>query len=358
MNSSTSNSESALESGAGGNTRPPGGFARQCRLLAAPALVVVLCFIGIECLTRIVLIPQSRDLERLRTQYPERARDLLRQPGIRIGIIGNSASDGGIDAELVQATLRKSGLSTVSVRKFPVDDTVIVDWYYIANHYFWRGAGKPDLIIVTFEFDNLLDGKTPQIGRLAHYFTTSEDWKEVFAQDLKSASQRVDFLLSTEWLSFGMRDRIQHRLMGVLVPRYQEFTQDLRSVLRDHNAKNSHVAAAVAPSWHALERLLRRASKEDTPIWFLAFPARDVKYKFDRQAVVLVRQARTEMLDMRSVPGIRPEMYKDWIHMTKVGQRFFSLALAERLKPLLAKHPALGKTPSPAATISSIDKKR
>ena len=350
MNSSTSNSEAVPEADATGSAPPPSGFARQCRRLAAPALVVVLCFIGMECFTRIVLIPRSLDLERLKTQYPARATELLRQPGIRIAIIGNSASDDGIDAGLVQDTLRKSRLSGVSVRKFPVDDTTVVDWYYIANHYFWRGAGKPDLIIVTFEFNNLLDGRTPQIGRLAHYFTTSEDWKEVFAQDLKSTSQRVDFVLSTEWLSLAMRDRIQHRIMNMLVPQYQEFTQDLRSVLRERDAKNSH--PAVPASCHIVERFLRRAHEEETAIWFLAFPARDEKYELNQDAVASIRRAGMQILDMRSVPGIRPDMYQDWIHMTEVGQRLFSVALAERLKPLVAKHPTLNRTPVPTAAVS------
>jgi hypothetical protein len=101
-----------------------------------------------------------------------------------------------------------------------------------------------------------------------------------------------------------------------------------------------------------LERLLRRAHEEDTPICFLAFPARDEKYELNREAVAGIRRAGMEIVDMRSVPGIRPDMYQDWIHMTEVGQKFFSVALAERLKPLICKHPSLNRTPTLGATVS------
>jgi hypothetical protein len=340
MNSSTSNFENDLESGVPSQAGVPARRFRRRTWILGVALTLLLCFVGIECFTRLVLIPRSADLNRLSIQYPSRAQQLMEKDGLKIAFIGNSALDAGVDATIVQETLKKAGIGPVNVQLFPVDATGILDWHFIINHYFWSNGRKPDLIIIPFFSQNLLDGKLPQMGRLSHYFTTTADWNELFTHDITSTSQRVEFVLSKDWLSFGMRERIQHRIMAALVPGYQAFTQNTRTALRERGVEQTS-EKRPSPSCHRLERFLRHAREEGTPVWFVAFPGRDGVYELNSNTVEAIRREQMELLDMRTVVCIHRDMYEDWIHMTEIGKKAFSPELAKQVAALIRKHPAL-----------------
>ena len=352
MSSSTSNSESDQEAGARGRTAALRRLARCAGIL----LVLLLCFIGIELFTRIVLVPKSTDLRRL-TSYPALAEQLLQQNGFRIALVGNSALEDGVDPEIVQEMLKKAGIGPASVQSFYVEGTHISNWYYIINHCFWRSANKPDLIVILFHYTNLCDARSPEIGRLSHYFTTTADWEELLLQDTTSRSERIEIVLSQYWLSFAVRGRIQYRVLGALVPGYMDFAQEMRAAARDRETKQPSAARSSA-SYRMLERLLRRAREEHTPVLFVAFPPRDGTYELSDEVVKLIHREGMELLDMRSVPCLKPDMYKDWIHMTERGRETFSPELARKIAQLIGKYQTLNEGEFNATKNRCVEKHR
>jgi hypothetical protein len=336
MSSSTSNSEPVQDSGGPDKSNASSRVSRRRIRLAGTAIVLLFFFVGIELVTRVVLVPKAADLCRL-VDYHVRARKFVQEEGLKVALVGNSALDAGVDANILQEALVKSDIGRAIVQSFPVDDTRIVDWRYIINDLFWRGPNKPDLIVIPFHYRNLCDGQPVQIGRLSHYFSTPADWSDLLTQDMTSTSERIEVVLSSFWLSFAVRERIQHRISGALIPGYKDFTQEMRTIAREHVTKNLAEQPA-SDSYRSLERLLRCAREEHTPVWLVAFPPRDDKYLLSDKVVELVRREGMELLDMRSAEGIKPDMYKDWIHMTPTGKKAFSSVFAGELVRLIHKH--------------------
>ena len=63
---------------------------------------------------------------------------------------------------------------------FPADDSRMVDWYCMVDHYFWQSGNAVDIVVLCFFDQQLADSSSSQTGRLAHWFATRNDWPILF----------------------------------------------------------------------------------------------------------------------------------------------------------------------------------
>lgn len=73
-------------------------------------------------------------------------------------------------------------------------------------------------------------------------------------------------------------------------------------------------------------------------------PASD---RIDRELLELVEEIKVGFIDGRSVPDIRPSMYRDELHMHQAGARRFTRHLATRLGEIAQRRTAHRKTGIP-----------
>src|SRR3954471_8748041 len=138
------------------------------------ALGVVLFLIALELFTRFRLFEMSKDFRRFGS-YPARARTLVETTGpVRLAFIGNSATDRGVDARVVDATLAGAGRPARS-DLFVADQSRVDTWRFILERYFAAPGLRPDMVVVTFYENDLEDGNPVEIGRLAQFFTGVRD---------------------------------------------------------------------------------------------------------------------------------------------------------------------------------------
>jgi len=328
------------------------------RRLASTAAIFVLCFLCVEYVVRSRIMPASRSYRLMDTVYPAQAEELGQQKGVRVAIVGNSSTERGVDAGVCQERLQSLGIADVSARVFTFDGSDVPEWNYILNRYFWHAGIKPELVILPFFFHGLAAEEPVDVGRLAYCFTTSDDWLELFSHE-PSLNWRIEFLLSTNWASFALDGRVQRRLFPWLIPNYQPFARELHDAEISHRTRRRVAAPPVVlPSHRALQRLLLHAQQEGALLCFVAFPARDVKYELASQEIALIRQAGMEFIDMRSVDGLTPAMYEDYIHLLTPGQKLFSRRLAESVADIVRKRAASPATlsrrvPSPVVAVHS-----
>src|SRR5689334_19076273 len=145
------------------------------RLVLAALLLAAL---AVEALTRWVVFPRSKDFRRFAT-YDAGAETLVRAPGFRVALVGNSATERGVDP---QALERRLGGTSAAL--FVADQSRINTWHFILERYFFQPQRRPDQVVITFYEDDLEDGNPVEIGRLARFFTTVRDWPSVFRVDL------------------------------------------------------------------------------------------------------------------------------------------------------------------------------
>jgi len=308
-------------------------FSSKRWWLGTIIIAVAVSLAMLEVVTRVVLYPASKDFVRF-AQYPLLAESLVNRPGTRVALIGNSATEEGVDLATVVAELQRRDLGHVHVEMFVADASEITTWRYMLERYFWKPGFQPDLIVITF-FDSLLsDDSEKEIGRLAQFFTSPSDWPDVFRTDLSGLSQRITFALSLGWATYAAKDRIKARVLGSLVPNYKRFESALAADAARH-ARHLGRTVATSGNYHALRRLLARAREVGSPICFIAFPMKtsgsEAPYELDVQAQWILQEAGMELIDLRAVPELTPNDYRDIIHLNESGRVKYSRRLAQIL---------------------------
>lgn len=302
--------------------------------------LLALLFFALEGVTRVGLFRASKDLRRFAT-YPARARALGRAPGKRIAFIGNSLTERGIDLELFARELSPA-VGPVSDEMFVADGSHINTWYWIVERELWKQAIKPDLLILNFYENGLEDGKRLEIGRLAQFFTTAADWPALFRYDVTTLESRVDFLLSSFWATFAVRDRIKERVLD-FIPGYQPYTEQANA-LNFENEKHAKSAPVAAPpvTREALRRFVARAREHGVTVLFVAFPslkhdpAAELPYDVPDETRQIIAGAGMLYLDLRKLPELDPKThYADDIHLNEAGRAIYTRRLAAEVPRLI-----------------------
>jgi hypothetical protein len=302
------------------------------RILVRLVLVLLVVFVGLEIVTRALLLPRSRDFVRF-AGYPRRAEELVHADGLRIAFIGNSAIQRGLDPTQFVAQLPNPTRRPVHVDLFVADGAEVNTWHYLMKRAFWQRDLNPNWFVVTFFGNALEDGNTIEIGRLALFFTEPADWPDVCALDLPTYSERAEFVLSSGWATFAARDRIRKRVLAEVVPDYKDFVEDLHA-LRAH---------AVPPTsertCRVLERFLAAAREHGNRICFVAFPTRpsgvQPVYEINPKVPRLIHAAGMALLDLRSVPGLAAEHYEDDYHLTPAGAAIYTRHFTQAISPII-----------------------
>ena len=344
-----------------GVRRKPTPARRSSRSeLGRALLVVTAVFIVLEIFTRTFLFRASKDFSQF-LAFPHRSAVLVDQPGTRIAFVGNSLTREGIDPQIFSQTLSEHVDGVVAADVFAADASKINVWYYLMNRYFWRPERSPDLFIVSYYENNLLDGNSIEIGRFAQFFVERQDWPEVFSHDVTSFGQRMEFLLSSGWATFAARDRIKERVLSLLVPHYQELTLQTNEIQRQQRSSSLGTTTHKAVTHDMLKRFLARANEHRSKIVFVAFPTiipgRDrpyQPYELDSETTRLIREAGMQFVDLRQVPELTPDMYADDIHLNAIGRPIFSHHLATALSAIVKQDSAMTQQPTSTQHLGSV----
>jgi hypothetical protein len=314
--------------------RPPATIAqwpdRRTGLLVL--LVVLAVFGALEVFTRVKLFKMSKDFAKFMT-FDERSRTVVATPD-SVAFIGNSATMYGVDAKLVASELEGRCGAPVASDLFTADASRVNTWRYILESSFWHPQRKPSTFVITFYEDDLADGNRIEIGRVAQFFTSPRDWREIFRVDLHGFGERVEFLVSSYWATYAVRARIRERVLG-LIPGYKAYLPAMNEVIYKHEQAAAAAAPHRARTHHALERLLERAREEGSRLVFVAYPtqeaARGNPYALDPTTVEILHDAGVQLLDLRRVDSIPPELYIDDIHLGEEGRERWSRLVAAAL---------------------------
>jgi hypothetical protein len=295
------------------------------------AVLVVLALL--ELFSRTALVRASKDLGRFE-RYGADAKALEQVRGRRIALVGNSATDRGVDLPTFDAVISAYTRRPTEARKFVADASRINAWTFILERYFWRPGVAVDLAVVTFYENELEDGNRIEIGRLAQFFTTASDWPTLFDVDLPTLGDRVELVLASGWMTYAVSTRIRDRVL-TLLPGFRPFTEGVNAENLEHVMRRAPApgAAAAPRSYRALDRLLALARAHGTRLLFVAYPTAPVPgappYVVPPETVARIEGAGMGYLDMRGrAPEIQPHHYEDDVHLGPEGALIYSRALA------------------------------
>lgn len=294
-------------------------------------LVVGLVLLSLELFTRCVLLPSSKDFQKL-TTLPSQGAQLVTKPGLRIALLGNSVTERGVDEALFAQELGRLWKQPVSSVVLAANASEVKTWYYMLEASFYRQGLAPDVLVVTFFDDNLADGEV-QLDRLAQRLTSLSDWPSLFRVDVTRFDERVHFVLASLWATHAAARRVHDRTMNVLLPNYLEFATTLHWLTHDPPTKELPQSERT---YRALERFLARVKQRKQRTLFVAYPTRpgdpQAAYALDPTALALLRAADICVVDLRDAPGLTPDLYNaDGAHLLSTGKGAYTRLLATAL---------------------------
>jgi hypothetical protein len=318
-------------------------------------LAVALLLLGLEAATRFVLFPQSKDYVRF-AGYDAQASQLHEAQALRIAVLGNSAAEEGIDEALLEQSLTASLGRPVQVGMFLADGSEIVTWHAMANRYFWSRDAAPDVVLVNW-FDSLADRPSFEYVRIGNFFASPAEWGYYMREQLHTLPERMEFLLSSVWATYGARDRMRDRVLEMLVPDYEgllaathaspvpagDAAGEAGAGEADSGEADSGEAAAARPGgsvarFTALTRLVEAAGTHDASVLLVAFPLRTQRYSIDPAVQAMHARGELGVVDLRATAGLSPASYRDGIHLLAPGRLIYTRALAAALDaPLRAR---------------------
>lgn len=304
---------------------------------AGIALMLLGSLAILEGLARVILVPASLDLGRFRS-YEARAAALVAGPRPRVALIGNSATERGVDVGLLRRAWEARTGEPLSVDMFVADGSAIGTWYWIVAKEFWKPGRHPDLLIVTYYDARLTDSEIIEIGRIARYFSDTEDRAELFRRDFTTLQQRVDYLISSRSQAWAVRDRIRERVL-TLIPGYEKFATATNAINFQEEKPGVPTGRSPSSTYENLRRFLNRARAEGTQVCFVAFPTRPARigsspYDLAPEALEAIADAGMLHLDLRHVDGLSPASYQDRVHLNAQGRSVYSAHLAGTLAAL------------------------
>ena len=298
-------------------------FISNFRSEAKVLVGVVLAVLAIEGALRVALPHISVDFYHI-AAIPSIARSFSDHSRSRVLFLGNSLTRRGVDLNVVEHTCAEMGIHATTRSVYP-DDTTMVDWYYLFQHYFPANYA-PDLVVIGFVRSQLSDQTTVHANRIAAHFGGFRIANEVLTTDLTNFGDRVDFLLSTEIRMFSERDRLRETVLRALVPRYSDTAQSLNTA-----ALKAKETGEVHLTYGRLTRFIRMCRERGTLPLFVAMPL-PAPYHIDKDLVPTIMSQGGLFWDFRDTHGLTNKDFLDPLHLAPSG----AIVYTKRLAPALA----------------------
>ncbi len=283
----------------------------------------MLVLAGTELTLRFVQTRLSRDLIHIQ-QIPEAVARVSQSEKLRVLFLGNSLSREGIDLQLFQSLMSQKQ-DIAAAQLFP-DDTSILDWLGVYQHFVANQQYEIDLLILSFAENQLQDDSPINIRRLAQHFT---DWSAalgLFQREEFSFDMCAEFTLAKLFASYANAERVRVRILDWIVPYYHASAEQINAVSSNRKPMRKH-----QPTYNRLKQLMDVVQSSGTEMVVVAFPVGD-EFVLDPELVQLLQQEDVLFVDARHIKGITKRSFPDGYHMNDEAAQVMSRYLARVLK--------------------------
>jgi len=259
---------------------------------------------------------------------PEIAKELDAADGARVLILGNSLINNAVREQRFAGLIDGAGLGPTEVREVTPDATSLWDWHFIVRNSFVEPSRVPDAIVVGFAWAQLEDRFPPRPSRLAGFFCDLDDLGELYGMGMRDFGDVSEFVVGKASELYVDREAIRNRTLDAAIPAYRRFSQELNEA---GEARSSGAGGMATPARYTrLRRFLDMATEAGARVFVVAMPVTR-PYDVDPELARTVESAGHRMLDFRDLPGIRPDMFIDPIHLGDEGAEVFMARLAPEI---------------------------
>lgn len=253
----------------------------------------------------------------------------------QIVFLGNSMTRYGLDREAFAAQLAR----TAEIVALHPDNSRISEWSYLYRNLIAEQNRSPELLVVGFAKNQLCDAASKTPDRIARFYHCGpEDFDRIARDDVHGLEAWSHFFCARYSATYANRERVERRILGSLIPHYQETS----NLLNDQSAPLELQGSTVAPTYRRLTEFVQLAQRDHVQVVLVAMPTAE-PYALDPQLVQLSFNSGITLMDCRQVPGVTSEMIPDGLHLTPAGATRYSSYLAQwlPLKQLVDRHDRL-----------------
>lgn len=252
--------------------------------------------------------------------------------------LGNSMTRYGLNANEFSTALEQRTGSRPDVVALHPDNSRISEWSWLFRNFISERRRAPDLLIVGFARNQLSDAPSKTPDRIARFYGCGlDDVSRLSREDVRGVEDWSSFLLARYSATYANRERVERRILGTLIPAYQETS----NLLNDRTMPQELQQADAAATYHRLTDLVQLAQADRVEVVLVALPTQE-GYELDGELIQLAREQHITLMDCRNVPGVTADMIPDGLHLTPEGAVHYSRFLATWLpvEPLIARHDA------------------
>lgn len=304
-------------------------FKNEIRALFVAVLVAILVEIYFQCNSR----ENKQFYIQLADQFSKVSQTLGEakdRPSVLV--LGNSLAYNGILPADFQKFVKGAQKRDVTVDRAILFGCRVAEWNYILKNYFTQKGRRPDVLLVGFTTDFLLDTAPVYYQYLPDYCS----WRnvpEILGKDLGQFEDRVGALFCFVSKTFRYRTKFRHYFLNGCIPYYKNNKSDLIQVARPARATGAPPAgkeSVSVPKYERLKRFLKTVKKTRSDLIMVAMPMPS-PYKIDPEAIKLITDAGYHWIDGSKLVKIPANEYADSLHMNHEGGVRFTRALVEYL---------------------------
>ncbi|MEQ8206765.1 MAG: hypothetical protein RIA65_11355 [Woeseia sp.] len=246
--------------------------------------------------------------------------------------MGNSLTNNGVNAEIARELLNGNGHAVTTMNKIVPDATTIWSWACITDNQFLDREVLPATVVLGFGWNQLSDQSRILPTRLGAFFCSTGDLLNIREHKTLTSAEIGEFLTARTLRTYAHRETVRNRVLSLLVPHYQQMTQENNRRLR--NAEDS--AGPQAFSYSVLQELITDLSNKGTQLIIMAMPVRDLPYEIDDSLARLLRDEQVPLLDYRHLDGIVEASFLDDMHLDPDGATVLTTRMANDLVKLIS----------------------
>ena len=299
---------------------PRGAFRAAWAIIGLALCVGALLEAGVR-----YVVPLAFDNQRRMANEYQEALALGRNSsgtGVPVLFLGNSLLLSDVDFDQAQTSLG----ADFQARRWAIDDTNFLDWYYGLRRLFRHGA-RPRVVVLGAQPKHLIASHV-RGGYFAHYLMDLPDFLEVADRLDLDATGTSELLFSHLSAYHGSREELNKRVLSWILPRFPALAGKLAG------------GAPVALPPDLVDQSARRLNELNTLC--RTYGARLVVWVppsrqwLDRSDLVRAGNlAGVPVLVPREGDRIEPERFADGFHLDAIGAQQWTGVLIARLRPLL-----------------------
>jgi hypothetical protein len=301
----------------------------EWKVVACVCAALVACELGFRAFENRL----SADLVHY-AEAPAIVDGLARAEGRRVLFLGNSLTRRGVDDERMGRALSAAG--PVAMAKVHPDDTSVVEWRRLVERFAAGGRPPMDALVVSYAQTQLSDDTIVRPRRLGRHYAGADNLWGLLTEEARRFDVGAELLLAYASSSFANAERVQTRVLDLVVPGYRDAAQRINAAPAAGGSA-AKAQARPARTYERLGHLLDAASGAGVPVALVAVPLPSAQPNaVDPALVRLAADRGVAHLDATATPGVTDGDFPDGYHLGEEGSRRFTDHVGPQIAEWLA----------------------